>query len=151
MNPCPNCGAAGCDAQFAALLARDFEQPALYWKSHRLLVDVYSIQHDAYIRSAKSFAAHLCGLCIALERHGDERSHRKLQSWLSSNPRIAKPPLPSARGRLTIQHVSAIADPDQYDAALREWASSVWEAFTDLQPLPRDWLAASMALPLSTP
>jgi hypothetical protein len=36
----------------------------------RLAVDAYCVQHAAYVESAKSLAAHLCGLCIAFEDVG---------------------------------------------------------------------------------
>jgi hypothetical protein len=136
---------------FDALLARDFEQPAHYWTFHRLLVDIYSVQHDAYIRSAKSLAAHLCGLCIAVEHDGDERRLRSLQNWLSTNPPIRKPELPQSRGQLTICHVAGSTDPAGYGRAIREWASSAWDAYASLQPLARDWLALARALPPTTP
>jgi len=64
----PEPGQPNCQTQRNELLARDFEQPALYWKFHRMAVDAYCLQHVPYVASAKSLAAHLCGLCIAFER-----------------------------------------------------------------------------------
>lgn len=69
LRPMP--GEPDCPAQRDALLARDFEQPVGYWRFHRLAVDAYCMQHEDYIKSARSFAAHLCGLCIAFE-HGND-------------------------------------------------------------------------------
>jgi Family of unknown function (DUF5946) len=49
------------------LLARDFQE-IVYWRYHRLAVDAYCLQHPLrYCESAKSLAAHLCGLCIRFE------------------------------------------------------------------------------------
>jgi hypothetical protein len=51
---CTDCGlrtGAGepnCAALRDALLARDFEQPALYWRFHRMAIDAYCLQHSAY-------------------------------------------------------------------------------------------------------
>ena len=83
-----------CDALRDSLLARDFEQPLRYWRYHRLAVDAYCVQHAAYVESAKSLAAHLCGLCIAFEQGGNAAALQKLQRWLSTNPALQKPELP---------------------------------------------------------
>jgi Family of unknown function (DUF5946) len=64
-------GQPNCAALRDPLLARDFEQPVRYWKHHRLAVDAYCVQHLPYVKSFKSLAAHLCGLCIALEQNND--------------------------------------------------------------------------------
>jgi uncharacterized protein DUF5946 len=74
---CPECGLrpeAGrpsCEAQRDELLVRDFEQPALYWSFHRMAVHACCLQHSLYVASAKSFAAHLRGLCIAFDQAND--------------------------------------------------------------------------------
>jgi hypothetical protein len=41
------------------------------------------VQHDKYILSGRSLAAHLTGVCIALEHAGDESLLRAVQQWLS--------------------------------------------------------------------
>ena len=56
-------GETGCQKIFEDLLARDFGN-VLYFRSHRMLVDTYALQHpERYCVSAKSLAAHLTGLC----------------------------------------------------------------------------------------
>ena len=146
---CPDCGLQSgpgepdCAALRDLLFARDFEQAVLYWRYHRLAIDSYCVQHEAYVRSAKSLAAHLCGLCIALERGNNESATRDLQRWLSTNADLTKPTLPKFRGRLTIKDVCAIEDPDQYGKAVRAWADSAWEAYRDLHPIAREWLSRS--------
>jgi hypothetical protein len=130
-----------------ALLARDFEQPALYFGVHRLAVDSYCVQHSSYVRSAKSLAAHLCGLCVALERGNDPALLPTLQRWLSTNPAIARPELPAMRGELTIAHVSGIDDPIAYRVAVEEWGRSAWNAYGELQHLSRQWLAMAEQRP----
>lgn len=136
-------GAASCDVLRDQLLARDFEQPALYWRSHRMAVDAYCLQHSAYVASGKSLAAHLCGLCIAFEHSNDSDKLRGIQEWLSTNPQIRKPALPQFRGEVTIGHVAGIGDANEFATAVRVWAESVWQAYRDLQPLAREWIAAS--------
>jgi hypothetical protein len=153
---CPECGMRSglgqpnCAALRDVLLARDFEQPALYWKYHRLAVDTYCVQHSSYVKSSKSLAAHLCGLCVALEQNNDPNKLKRLQLWLGTNPKLPKPELPSFRGSLTIADVSGIADPARYGRAVEAWARSAWEAYGKLQPIAREWLAMSVARPAST-
>src|SRR5438046_118271 len=65
-----------CGSRRDELLARDFEQPALFWRFHRMAVDAYCLQHADYVRSAKSLAAHLCGLCVAFECGNDRDAMR---------------------------------------------------------------------------
>jgi hypothetical protein len=125
------------------LFARDFEQPALYWQYHRLAVDSYCVQHSPYVRSAKSLAAHLCGLCVAVERGNDQALLGGIQKWLSANPRLEKPELPVSRGELTIGHVLKIKDPALYGRAVGEWARSAWDAYRELHQLAREWLSLS--------
>jgi uncharacterized protein DUF5946 len=144
---CAECGlrtAAGgqnCATLRDLLLARDFEQPALYFGKHRLAVDSYCVQHSPYVRSAKSLAAHLCGLCIALERDNDRALLDGLQRWLSTNPLLDKPDLPVHRGELTIAHVAGLDDPIAYGMAVDEWAASAWMAYAEHHELARRWLA----------
>jgi hypothetical protein len=125
------------------LLARDFEQPVLYWQFHRLAVDAYCLQHGPYVKSAKSLAAHLCGVCIAFEHANDASLLERLQRWLSTNPPITKPELPNFRGGLTISHTHGVDDPAEYGRRVQAWARSAWEAYRDLQPVARQWIALS--------
>src|SRR5690348_1339346 len=75
------------------LFARDFEEPSRYWPYHRLAVDAYCLQHSAYIASATSFAAHIGGLCIAVEFDDSEQRHRAFLQWLNAAGRtLVKPP-----------------------------------------------------------
>lgn len=138
-------GEPNCEAQRNALLARDFQQPALYWQFHRLAIDAYCVQHSSYIASAKSLAAHLCGLCIAFELADKPEKFRQLQQWLSRNPPIVKPKLPSFKGILTIGSVQAISEPAAYGRAVERWAASAWQAYEGLHPLAREWISLSAA------
>src|ERR1700753_3154473 len=96
-NVCEDCGAvvaegkAGCLKMFEEILAREFSDYR-YGRFHRLTVDAYSLQHpDEYMRSGKSFAAHLTGLCAALEGEDAFSTNQAVQKWLSTNPQIEKP------------------------------------------------------------
>jgi hypothetical protein len=146
---CPECGlrttstTPSCAALWNQLLARDYAQPALFGRHHRMAVDAYCLQHAPYVESAKSLAAHLCGVCIALEHGNDPEMMRQLQQWLSGNPKLTKPGLPSLRGAITIGDVCSINDPAEFGRAVEAWAQSAWEAYRDLQPTAREWLALS--------
>ncbi|HWS89253.1 MAG TPA: DUF5946 family protein [Pyrinomonadaceae bacterium] len=141
---CEDCGAfvaggrGGCLKLFEEVIAREFGDYR-YGREHRLTVDAYSLQHpDKYMRSGKSFAAHLTGACAALG-HGDARAlNQAVQKWLSTNPQVEKPAhLPERRGDLNITYVHSAPDADEHVRRVREWALSVWEAWAEHHALAR--------------
>lgn len=134
-------GPRECAALRDALLARDFEQPMSYWRYHRISVDAYCLQHASYVKSAKSFAAHIGGLCIALEHRNVQHVQEALVRWLNSPTcDVVKPPLPEARGELTIDHVTGIDDPAAYGRRVGEWANSVWMSYASCHTLANEWV-----------
>ena len=151
---CESCGAAveggraGCLRLFEEIIAREFGDYR-YGRVHRLTVDAYSLQHpDEYMRSGKSFAAHLTGTCAALEsREAQEAQdvNRAVQKWLSTNPKIEKPGIPGRRGGLTVAHVHAAADADEHVSRVREWARDAWGAWAEHHELARRLIAEAAA------
>ena len=149
---CPACGLAvpggrtGCEELFHEVIAREFGDYR-FFRVHRLTVDAYSLQHpEQYMRSSKSFAAHLTGMCAALEYDDARAINRAVQQWLSANPAVRKPPhLPDQRGDLTVAHVHAAATPEEHAARVRQWARSVWAAWSDHHALARQLIAAADA------
>jgi len=141
---CEDCGAAvdegraGCLKIFEEILAREFSDYR-YGRIHRLTVDAYSLQHpDKYMRSGKSFAAHLTGMCAALEAEDALSTNQAVQQWLSTNPRVEKPAhLPERRGDLNITYVHGAADADEHISRVREWARDVWAAWSEHHGLAR--------------
>jgi hypothetical protein len=110
---CSGCGLAvpggtpACRAIFDAYIAREWNNPISY-RYHRMFVDTYCLQHpDQFCASAKSFAAHLTGLCAAFEHKSHPSVLNAVNRWLSGNPSLTKPELPSFRGALTIAVVQA--------------------------------------------
>ena len=103
------------------------------------MVDAYSLQHPKeYMLSGKSFAAHLTGICLALEFEDSFTVNQTVQKWLSGNPKIEKPArLPQQRGDITIIYVHSAADAEQHCERVREWASSVWSAWSEQHDLAR--------------
>jgi Family of unknown function (DUF5946) len=144
-NICQDCGAdveegkAGCLRIFEEILAREFSDYR-YGKIHRLTVDAYSLQHpEAYMRSGKSFAAHLTGTCAALEYEDPLAVNRAVQKWLSTNPKIDKPVhLPDQRGTLTITYIYSASDADEHTKRVREWARDVWSTWSEHHDLARE-------------
>lgn len=136
-------GTAGCQAIFDAESARQYADVRLA-RHHRLCVDTYALQHpDRYCRSAISFAAHLTGLCAAMDHPGHPTLLRDLQQWLSGRPALDRPVEPADRGALRIDELAAAGDdPAAYTAATERWASSTWAAYAALQGLAREWVAA---------
>jgi len=112
----------------------------------RLVVDCYSLQHDRYILSGRSLAAHLTGVCIALEHNGDPALLRLVQQWLSRTRELPKPAVPEHRGDVTIHDVITAAPEERHDLVLR-WAASSWVAWSGHQEQARGWIAAARGAP----
>ena len=144
---CPECGAAGattseaCEKRFQHLGVERFDDSELA-SDWRLIVDCYAVQHDKYILSGRSLAAHLTGVCIALEHAGDESLRRAVQQWLSRTRELPKPSVPAFRGDVTVDDVIVAAPEDRHAVVLR-WAASAWAAWAEHQQLARSWIALS--------
>lgn len=145
---CPECGAAvsggraACQRLFDEVLAREFGDYR-YAREHRLMVDAYSLQHpEEYMRSAKSYAAHLTGMCAALEDVDTAGVNRGIQEWLNGRKALERPGHPGAgqRGVLTILHVHQAREPEDHVTRVREWAASAWEAWSAYHALARGWI-----------
>jgi hypothetical protein len=139
-------GTAGCRAEFDALVGRDFSDP-LFFASHRLFVDIYALQHpDEFCRSAKSLAAHLCGLGLILEGGASAATGAAaLRAWLDGPRALDKPAVPAGRGAITIAELARIDDPAAWHAALQVWAVSTWAAWSDLHEMAREWISEAKA------
>jgi hypothetical protein len=147
VDPCPECrapvgGRDACQKLFEDLGLRSFSD-SRYAAMRRLAVDCYACQHDRYILSGRSLAAHLTGLAVAIEYDSAETINERVQSWLSRTRHIEKPSVPRARGAITVADV-AVVPAGEYAGAVRRWADSVWEAWREHQTLAREWIAASM-------
>jgi uncharacterized protein DUF5946 len=146
LEPCLDCGALvggidACHKLFDDLGLRAFED-SRYAAMRRLAVDCYACQHDRYILSGRSLAAHLTGIAVAIEYDGAERMNERVQSWLSRTRYVEKPAVPRIRGKITIADVAGAA-PEEYAAAVRRWAGSVWAAWREHHALAREWIAAA--------
>jgi uncharacterized protein DUF5946 len=137
-------GKQGCRALFEELLAREWDAPISY-RVHRMIVDAYCLQHPAeYCASAKSFAAHLTGMCCAFEHKSHPTVMRAVQQWLSGKAPIEKPELPAKRGELTVMEVHREQDPVPRMLAVNRWAKATWDAYAGLHPLAQEWIEQAM-------
>ena len=134
-------GREACQKLFDDLGLRAFED-SRYAAMRRLAVDCYACQHDRYILSGRSLAAHLTGVAVAIEHDGAEQVNERVQSWLSRTRNVEKPTVPRARGTITIADVAGAA-PEEYAATVRRWAASVWDAWRAHHTLAREWIAAA--------
>jgi hypothetical protein len=144
---CADCGAPGCQAAFEAVAAQEFADQA-FFRAHRLTVDAYCLQHpDVYMKSSKSAAAHLAGMCWSLEHGRATHLPDVLKRWVDgarTYPRVDPPP-PRHRGALTVRHVLGIEDPVLYEQRALEWARSAWQAWAPHHGQARAWVADALA------
>lgn len=154
---CPACGfpqgRTACQELFndVALRVR-----ALAWTGSmttwRLMHDTYDIQHEEdFCGRYRGLAAHLGGVCIALEYGGSERIYRALQKLIERDPwqELTYPPapgIPAERGAVTVASLRVLDSPPLLVNGIDRWARSVWTAYAPLQPLARDWVKQAMAL-----
>ena len=135
-------GVEGCQSLFDDESTRQYGD-VRFAVRRRMVVDTYCLQHpERYCASAISMAAHLTGLCIAMEHRGrEEELNAAVQRWLSRRPELTKPPPPKLRGPLTIAAVRAATDLNDHRAAVDGWARGTWDAYAALHPIAREWVA----------
>jgi hypothetical protein len=148
---CSECGArieGGRDAcrrvfdRYSALASTDIA----YGRSHWLLVDTYAMQHlDPFCISAKSFAAHIMGLCWAVEHGGGPAGYAAIPRWLNGTVPLEKPPAPLTRGATTLIDVANGSDRVQHASLVQAWARHVWSAYNPHHELARRWLSLALA------
>jgi hypothetical protein len=151
MESCTGCGLViaggtdGCQSLFDDLRSRQYATVGSTYQTQRVTVDTYCMQHpDRYCVSAKSLAAHLTGLCWALEYSGHPAGLKALQRWLDGPGRIEKPAIPSFRGGVTVADVHDAPDGDALVLALQRWARATWDAYSPLHPIARRWVEGAL-------
>ena len=112
-----------------------------YAKMNRLKVDAYALQHpEIYMVSAKSFAAHLVGMCIAMKYHNDQHLMEALQKWLNGKMELEKPPILTYYGSITIADIMKAKSASEYERFVTDWAKCVWGAYAIYHQLAREWV-----------
>jgi hypothetical protein len=149
---CTSCGLVvaggdeGCQRLFESIGLREYEDMR-FARYHRIVVDVYAMQHpDRYGRSAKSFAAHLTGLCAWIDNEATAQTvNAAVQRWLNGPSPIARPAPPPGYGAVTIRDLVDADEPVGYGGALRRWARSTWDAYASLHATALEWIATAVA------
>jgi hypothetical protein len=148
---CSECGAeivGGRDAcqrlfqHYSGLARTDIGYGGVHW----LLVDAYCMQHvESHGKSAKSYAAHLIGLCWGVERGGGPAGYAAIPRWLDGNAQLERPASLSHRGAMTLVDVARAADPSAHRSLVAEWARDVWQAYAPQHELAREWLSLALS------
>ena len=135
----------GCWLTFTELLAREYADPA-YGVVHRHTVDIYAVQHPGTDgrRQRQSVALHLVALCHWLE-HGLTAAElnpitRTLVSSKADWPWLTPPD----RYDLTVVDVLRATSGEEHVRLTREWAASVWEAWSAHHWTVRHWASEAM-------
>ena len=139
----PVAGLTACRSLFDELIAREFSDYR-YARLHRLTVDTYALQHpEEFMRSAKSFVAHLTGACAAMETDQAAAINRSVQQWLNGVKSLERPldVPPGKRGTVTVVYAHEATEPEEYLRRVQEWAQSAWAAWASHHEIARRWIA----------
>ena len=144
---CEYCGAVvrngnlGCQKLFEQVLERIYSDHR-YAKPHRLIVDAYSMQHpEKYMRSGKSFAAHLTGMCAVWEYENSFEINTAVQEWLNGKRTLVKPTqIPEERGDLKISYILGAIDVKDHHKRVWNWSQLIWNAWAEHHDLARHWI-----------
>jgi hypothetical protein len=138
----PYIGASpGCWAAYNEILAREFGEFG-YPECHRLLVDAYAAQHPGTPsrQSIQSVCGHLVTLHLVLEKGLDaRRATAALGKVVNRRPGFVWLEPPAAPAWLTILDVVGARDLEDHELRVREWAASVFKAWSRHHGLVRDW------------
>lgn len=132
----------GCRAAYGEVLAREYGDPS-YADVHRLTVDAYAAQHPGRPspQSTKSVGVHLVRLCLILEEGLDVRlANDAMLSVTKMKGQFVWLRPPSSLGPITVADVLAARTVEQHRRAVRDWAASVWTAWSEHHAVIRAWL-----------
>ncbi len=156
--PCIGCGALvphqagpthrymesspGCWAIYGEVLIREYSD-VTFAAAHRLTVDAYAVQHPGTPspQSIQSVGVHLLRLCLVLERGFTDAAAAKAMPTLSRQKRSfhwLNPP--ETLSDKTVLHVWNARGATEHTQAVREWASSAWQAWIPHHAQIRQWL-----------
>jgi hypothetical protein len=134
-------GSEGCRKLFEDLLLLEYSDPS-YGAVHLLTVDAYALQHSES-HGPRSNAYHLIRLCWLLEHGGDPRigqagpRSRALAEGYKELPHLEPA---ENRGEVTVADVHGAAGPEEHGERVKQWASSVWRAWSAHQQWAREWV-----------
>ena len=127
-------GNAACWKAYGEILAREYGDPR-YMKSHRWTVDAYSAQHPGKPdpRATASVYMHLMALYLLIEKNKTsiEATHALQMVTREQKDQMIWLPIPQKLGTITVIDVSEATTPDAHDSLVKQWARSVWRAWSD--------------------
>ena len=161
LRPCPGCGAlvpevegpthryigasSGCWAAFGEVSEKEYGD-FRYARVHGLTVDAYCAQHpgEPSPQSVRSVAVHLVGLHLQMERDLRPEELYALHKRVSSVAKERREEIywldpPASLGERTLLYVLDASGPNEHAERVREWASSVWEAWSPHHETVRRW------------
>ncbi|MFN3989749.1 MAG: DUF5946 family protein [Erythrobacter sp.] len=114
----------GCWGAYTAVLAREYQDAALFSRCHRLTVDAYAVQHPGDPddrRARQSFWIHGASLWMVVQMG---RSHRAATAALKTLA-AGEFPVPPAPPRFALTTADVLAaHGSQHEAAVRAWAEA---------------------------
>jgi hypothetical protein len=115
---------------------------------HQLTVDAYCAQHPGVPspQAVRSVAVHLVGLYLQLERDRPPQRLYAARQRIASFGKKGKLDLawlepPASLGEITVVYVRDAKNPAEHGERAREWAKSVWEAWSTHHEKVRRWAA----------
>jgi hypothetical protein len=133
---------AACWSTYGEVLAREYGDPGLFRRVHRLTVDVYAVQHPGRpsAQAIQSVAVHLMSLCALLEGgSGAEGASKLIREGVRVKRRFVWLQPPQSMGPLTVADVGKARGPAEHERAVRDWASSAWHAWAPHHATVRQW------------
>ena len=134
--------APGCWAIFGEVLARDYGELAMP-PEHRFVVDSFAVQHPGHesLQAIRSVAVHLIALHLLLERGLSPHQVTAALGSHTNRPEFRWLDPPQQRGSVTVLDVHAAHDPQDRARVCRQWAESVWAAWSQHHQQVRSWAA----------
>lgn len=135
----------GCWAAFGEVSGKEYGD-FRYARVHGLTVDAYCAQHPGTPspQATRSVAVHLVGLSLQMERDLRPEELYAVHKRMSSLAKEGRGEIswlepPASLGELTILYVLDAKGPDEHGERVREWARSVWEAWSAHHETVRRW------------
>jgi hypothetical protein len=133
---------AGCWEAYGRLLAREYEDQAR-WRTHRLTVDAYAVQHPGVDgpQARNSVGLHLSRLGLLFDRGWTLEQANDAMLAISAK-KFSYPWLlpPSGVAGVTVEDVLAAQTAEAHMRAVEGWAQAVWGSWEQHHATVREWL-----------
>lgn len=131
-----------CWAMYGEVLSLEYSSPA-HMSAHRLTVDAYAAQHPGRpcAQSIQSVAIHLVSLHLVLELGRTHAQATAALGTLAESGGFVWLAPPAELGAITVADVAGAATVDEHARRVRDWARSVWGAWSPHHAQVRAWAA----------